>query len=53
MSQILPKEHISGGANVTKMLLKSWQFSKQKSYWDFLSILSDDSFTSTTNLGQK
>ena len=30
-------QHFSGGANFTKMPLKSYQFSK-KSYWDFPSI---------------
>jgi len=29
------KEQFLGGANVRKMPLKSWQFSK-KSYWDFI-----------------
>jgi len=37
------KEHFSGGANITKISLKGWQVSK-KSYWDFLSIFSDDLF---------
>jgi len=36
------KEHFSGGGNITKISLKSWQFFQKNSYWDFLSIFSDD-----------
>ena len=38
-----PKNIFLVVANLRKISLKSWQFSK-KSYWDFLSIFSDDFF---------
>jgi len=47
MTQIPPKNIFSGGANVTKMHLKSWIFSKTSlnRNCDFLSIFADDFYT--------